>query len=102
MEALTGKMANISSQKLKFSTGIIIFLIFFCLLVNVGQYTYGFGIESNDGWTLAYGIPFAYYEYVPALNRGRVLYLGAFGNLFFAIILGLTISRLLLVKKNDK
>lgn len=92
-------MADRCPNRLGRPTGILILLIFWCL-VNACQYAFGLGSESSDGWAVTYGIPFAYYEYVNTLSRGRVLYLGVFGNLFFAMVLGILLSRLLPGKRD--
>jgi hypothetical protein len=64
------------------------------LVINAGQYMFGLGLGSVDS-AFEYGFPFSYYEYVPMLSRGRVLYLGLVGNTLAAIGIAI-VSKVLL------
>jgi hypothetical protein len=50
-----------------------------------------------------YGFPFAIYEYVQTLNRGRPLLLGIIGNVLFTIVFGYFIGFIIsFITKNTR
>ena len=99
MEALR-IMMNKNSFWFKYAKVVCISLIFFGL-INLGQYIFGFGIESESGWVAHYGIPSPYYEeYIRHMEGGRIRE-GIIVNPLFAIIVGLLIARIFLVQKKS-
>ena len=85
-------MANQSTLHI-YCIGGVLFLLF---VINVGQYTLGLGSGSVNT-AYEFGFPFSYYEYVPMLSRGRVLYLGLVGNTLAG--LGMAVVTAILISK---
>jgi hypothetical protein len=61
----------------------------------------GLGTEKTDG-LIEFGFPFSFYGTIELVNRGAINYIGALGNILFAIALGFAISFVVSIWQSKK
>jgi hypothetical protein len=71
--------------------GLTASLVFF-VGVNLYQLIKYINLPYYSGDTYSYGFPFAVYEYLVTLSRGRIIWSGVLGNIFITILAGYTIG----------